>query len=103
GEPCVLLVPDGTWSQTRKLCKREPLFAEAEAESESVALPPVPAGRYDLRRNAPEGTVCTLEAIARALGVLEGAEGAAIEAQLLAALDLFVARSRAAREGRFAR
>jgi len=96
GEATILLVPDGTWSQTRKLCKREPLLAEAEA----VALPPAPAGRYDLRRNAPAGTVCTLEAIARALGVLEGA---AIEAQLLAALDLFVARSRAAREGRFAR
>lgn len=94
--PPVLLVPDGTWSQARKLCKREPILAEAEP----VALPPAPPGRYGLRRNAPEGTVCTLEAIARALGVLEGPE---IEAHLLAALDRFVERSRAAREGRFER
>ena len=66
----------------------------------SSACPPAAPGRYGLRRNAPAGTVCTLEAIARALGVLEGPE---IEAHLLTALDRFVERSRAAREGRFER
>jgi DTW domain-containing protein YfiP len=96
GAPPVLLVPDGTWSQARKLVRREPLLAEAEA----VTLPPASSARYGLRRNAPEGTVCTLEAIARALGVLEGPS---LEAHLLAALDRFVERSRAAREGRFPR
>jgi hypothetical protein len=40
---------------------------------------------------------CTLEAIARALGVLEGPE---VEARLLEALDLFVERTLRVRTGR---
>jgi DTW domain-containing protein YfiP len=92
GEPPVLLVPDGTWSQARKLLQRDPDLQRAEI----VTLPPGPPSRYGLRRNAREGTLCTLEAIARALGIMEGRE---IEARLMSVLDLFVGRSLAVRAG----
>lgn len=86
GGPLVLLVPDGNWSQTRRMARRD----EEARRVEPVALPPGPPSRYGLRRSPREGTVSTLEAVARALGVLEGP---AVERALLAALDLFVARS----------
>lgn len=97
GEPPVLLVPDGNWSQTRRMARRD----EEASRAEPVALPPGPPSRYGLRRSPREGTVSTLEAVARALGLLEGAE---VERALMAALDAFVARSlraagRAAKQG----
>jgi DTW domain-containing protein YfiP len=92
----VLFVPDGTWGQARRLVTRDADVRLAEA----VALPPVAPTRYALRRNRREGTVSTLEAIAAALGVLEGPE---VEAALADVLDLFVARSLRARSGDFAR
>jgi DTW domain-containing protein len=94
GEGVVLLVPDGTWAQARRLLRRDDLFQGAEV----VTLPPAGPSRYGLRRHAREGSVCTLEAIGRALGVLEGA---VIEDQLAAVLDRFVARAQRARTGRF--
>jgi len=84
--PLVLLVPDGSWSQASKSLRRVPLLAGVEP----VALPALAPSRYKLRRNQREGGLCTLEAIARALGVLEGAE---VEAELLHALDCFVVRA----------
>jgi DTW domain-containing protein YfiP len=89
GEPVVLLVPDGNWNQARRVGRRDDDARGAEV----VALPPGPPSRYGLRRSPREGTVSTLEAVARALGVLEGA---AVEAALMDALDAFVARSRLA-------
>ena len=93
GDGVVLLVPDGTWAQARRLLRRDAIFQGAEV----VTLPSAGPSRYGLRRHAREGSVCTLEAIGRALGVLEGA---AIEAQLAEVLDRFVARSQRARKGR---
>jgi DTW domain-containing protein YfiP len=93
GEGVVLLVPDGTWSQARRLLRRDAIFQGAEV----VMLPPAGPSRYGLRRHAREGSVCTLEAIGQALGVLEGGT---IEAQLVEVLDRFVARSQRARKGR---
>jgi DTW domain-containing protein YfiP len=95
GDGVVLLVPDGTWAQARRLLRRDAMFEGAEI----VTLPPAGPSRYGLRRHAREGSVCTLEAIGRALGVLEGE---AIEAQLAEVLDRFVARSQRARKGRVA-
>jgi tRNA-uridine aminocarboxypropyltransferase len=92
GDGVVLLVPDGTWAQARRLLRRDAMFQGAEV----VTLPPAGPSRYGLRRHAREGSVCTLEAIGRALGVLEGE---AIEAQLDEVLDRFVARSQRARKG----
>ena len=96
GEGVVLLVPDGTWAQARRLLRRDDLFAGAEV----VTLPPAGPSRYGLRRHAREGSVCTLEAVGRALGVLEGGD---IEERLAAVLERFVARSRQARTGHVAR
>jgi DTW domain-containing protein YfiP len=92
GDGVVLLVPDGTWSQARRLLRRDDIFQGAEV----VTLPPAGPSRYGLRRHAREGSVCTLEAIGRALGVLEGGD---IEAQLATVLDRFVDRSQRARKG----
>jgi DTW domain-containing protein YfiP len=86
GEPVVLLVPDGTWSQAQRMRLRDPDARGAEP----VALPPGPPSRYDLRRSPRDGAVSTLEAVARALGVLEGV---AVERALLALLDAFVERT----------
>ena len=74
------------------LLRRDDLFQGAEV----VTLPPAGPSRYGLRRHAREGSVCTLEAVGRALGVLEGGD---IEERLAAVLERFVARSRQARTG----
>lgn len=84
--PLVLIVPDGTWSQARRMARRDPDAAAATP----VRLPEGPVTRYGLRRNPREGTVSTLEAVARALGILEGP---ALEGPLMNAFALFVERS----------
>jgi DTW domain-containing protein YfiP len=92
GEPAVLLVPDGTWAQARRLIRRDDDFHGAEP----VTLPPSAPSRYLLRRHVREGGLCTLEAIAQALAVLEGP---GVEEHLMEALDQFVARALRARRG----
>jgi DTW domain-containing protein len=91
-ERVVLLVPDGTWSQARRLLLRDPDLA-----ADLVTLQPTEPSRYRLRCHAREGALCTLEAIARALGILEGLP---VEAALLRALDRFVEQGLRARAGR---
>lgn len=96
GDDLVLFVPDGTWGQARRLVTRDADVRLAEC----VTLPEVAPTRYALRRNRREGTVSTLEAIAAALGVLEGP---AVQGALLDVFDRFVERSLRARTGDFAR
>jgi DTW domain-containing protein YfiP len=86
GGPVVLLVPDGNWTQAQRAARRDPDFEGAE----HVALPEGPPTRYALRRGTRLGSVCTLEAIARALGVLEGP---AIQGALESVMDRFVERT----------
>ncbi len=90
GPNVVLLVPDGSWSQARKLVQRDPIFAGATA----VRLPDPPPSRYLLRRHVRDRTVCTFEAIARAMAILESS---AVEEEMLAAFDLFQQRVLSAR------
>lgn len=92
GERVVLLVPDGTWPQARRIARRD----EALAAADLVMLPTTAPSRYRLRRHAREDALCTLEAIALALGILEGP---AVEEALIAALDRFVERGLRARAG----
>lgn len=95
-EPCVLIVPDGSWPQARKVMRREPLAEGAEP----VRLE-VPPTRYTLRRGVRDGGVCTMEAIAAALAVLEGPErGPALEARMLGVLERWIERQTALRTGR---
>jgi DTW domain-containing protein YfiP len=96
GERAVLLVPDGNWAQARRIARRDKNLAGAEP----VRLPPPPPTRYGLRRNPRDGMLSTLEAIAYALGLLEGP---AIEARLLEVFDRFVEAARRARTGAFER
>ncbi len=86
GPPVVLLVPDGSWNQARRILARDP---DARA-AEPVTLPPGPPSRYELRQAPRPGALSTVEAVARALGVLEDP---AIEPWLTGILDTFVERT----------
>ncbi len=82
----ILVVPDGSWAQARRIAQRDPACRDAEA----VMLPEA-SSRYGLRRKPRDGTLCTLEAIAHALAILEGD---AVKDTMLDALDRFVERMR---------
>jgi DTW domain-containing protein YfiP len=84
--PLVLLVPDGNWNQARRAFRRDPDVTGAEP----VVLPPGAPSRYGLRRGPNDGAIATLEAVARALGLLEGPE---IERRMMDAFDRFVERA----------
>jgi DTW domain-containing protein YfiP len=65
--PITLIVPDGTWRQAARVRRRVPGLEQIPC----VALPPRASG-YRLRQSVRPGRLSTMEAIARALGVLEG-------------------------------
>ncbi len=70
-KPVTLIVPDGTWRQAAKVFRRERVLRE---QAIPVMLPEVMMSDYLLRRMDKPGALCTLEAIAHAMGVLEGEE-----------------------------
>lgn len=90
--PVTLVVPDGNWKQASRAVQRD----EAAAGAEVVTLPPGPPSRYRLRRRPNDHALCTYEAVARALAILEGPE---IEREMMRALDLFVERTLVLRGG----
>jgi DTW domain-containing protein YfiP len=92
GGALVLIVPDGNWKQASRVLHRD----EDAKDAEIVTLPPGAPSRYLLRHAPSPASLCTLEAIARALGILEDR---AIELELMRALDLFVGRTLALRGG----
>ena len=63
-----LVIPDGTWSQVRRIVRRE----DSIARLPHVKLAAPPMSKYKLRRGAREGGVATLEAVAHAIAALEG-------------------------------
>ena len=65
--PITLVVPDGSWSQARRIPRR----VQGLANVEHVGLPPGPPSAWGVRREPMDGGLATFEAIARALGVLE--------------------------------
>lgn len=67
-EPVTLVVPDGNWRQASKVRKRVPGLAAATC----VTLPAGEPSIYRLRAEAHAHGLATLEAIARAFGILEG-------------------------------
>jgi DTW domain-containing protein YfiP len=80
-KPVTLIVPDGTWRQASKARKRVPGLREAPC----VTLPPGTPSHYQLRVDAHQAGLGTMEAIARAFGVLEdrgGGEGREVQRQL---------------------
>ena len=66
--PVTLVLPDGSWKQARKAPCREGGLAGIP----SVKLPVGAPSCYRLRRSPHVQNLSTLEAIARALGVIEG-------------------------------
>jgi DTW domain-containing protein YfiP len=65
-KPVTLVVPDGTWRQTKRVRYRIPGLEEAPA----VSLPAGLSSRYRLRQTGPSQHLATLEAIAHALRIL---------------------------------
>ena len=88
-QPVVLVVPDGSWRQAGKMRRRVPGLGELPC----VTLPPTAATTYRLRAEPRSGGLATLEAIAHALGILEGDHGATIEAAMLAVFRVMVDRT----------
>ncbi len=66
--PITLFVPDGTWRQASKVRRRVPCLADVPL----VSLPQGSATTYRLRHEPRDGGLATMEAIARAFGILEG-------------------------------
>jgi DTW domain-containing protein YfiP len=86
--PIRLIVPDGNWGQASRMRKR---LGKA-ADIRDVTLPPGPLTEYRLRREAtsrPDG-LATLEAIARALEIIDGPH---VSGPLTAIFRTFVERT----------
>jgi DTW domain-containing protein YfiP len=84
--PVTLIVPDGSWRQTRKMIAREARLADVPR----VKLPPGPPSVYRLRQQPNPESLCTFEGIARAIGLLESRDA---EAQLETLLKVMVERT----------
>jgi DTW domain-containing protein len=66
--PVTLIVPDGNWRQASKVRARVPGLKQIPC----VTLPHGPPSMYRLRSEAHPTGLATIEAIARAMGILEG-------------------------------
>lgn len=86
GGPVTLVVPDGSWKQARRAARRVPGLDRAER----VCLPDGPPTAWGLRQERRSGGLATLEAIARALGILESV---AVQQELEELLAKQVSRS----------
>jgi DTW domain-containing protein len=87
-QPIMLIVPDGSWNQAREMQQHGPLRHHA-----CVTLPSLGPSEYRLRAEPQEGGLATFEAIARALRILEGDEGEAIERAMLELFRVMVERT----------
>lgn len=67
-QPVTLIVPDGNWRQAWKVRNRVPGLAQVPC----VTLPIGQPTRYRLRAEPHHAGLATIEAIARAYGILEG-------------------------------
>lgn len=85
--PVTLIVPDGTWRQAFKVRNRLPGLRDVPC----VSVPNDAPTRYRLRAEPHRDGLATLEAIARALGVLEGPR---IRQELERVFDVMVGRTR---------
>lgn len=88
--PVTLIVPDGSWRQASRAARRIPGVENAER----ITLPPDVPTEWGLRRETKAFGLATFEAIARALGILEGPE---VRARLEEAFRESVSRQRAVR------
>jgi DTW domain-containing protein len=84
--PVNLIVPDANWKQTKKFVRREPGLIGIP----HVQLPAGPPSEYLLRTQHRSTNLCTLEAIARAIGFLESRDA---QQQLETLLNVLVERT----------
>jgi DTW domain-containing protein YfiP len=87
--PVTLIVPDGTWRQAQRMRRR---IAGLDALPCAFVTRDAPS-TYRLRRTLDPRHLSTMEAIAEALGVLEGAAGPPMREALLATFEIMVERS----------
>jgi DTW domain-containing protein YfiP len=66
--PHTLIVVDGTWSLAKKVVRENPRLASLPRYALGAGAP----SEYRIRREPREGCLSTIEAVARALGILEG-------------------------------
>ncbi len=88
--PVLLVVPDGSWRQATRIARRDPVLAGLPR----VRLPAGVPSRYRIRHQPRANGLCTLEAIARALRIIEG-DRVGKDLELL--LDAVVERTLASR------
>ncbi len=88
--PRRLIVLDATWSQARRMRRK----VRGLERLRTVSITTAPTERPRLRASPGDGKVSTIEAIAYALGELEGAQGPHIRERLLELFELAVERSR---------
>jgi DTW domain-containing protein len=82
--PLTLIVPDGNWRQASRVRNRVPNLRDAIC----VSLPPGRPSAYRLRAESEPGRLATIEAVSRALAILEGSPVAdAIERVFLAMVE----------------
>ncbi len=96
-----LVVPDGNWRKTSKMRRRIPGMVDLP----TVRLAPGAPSAYRVRKETKSEGLATIEAIARALGVIEGAgestgsDGPAIQHALEDLMRIMVERTMASRSG----
>jgi DTW domain-containing protein YfiP len=88
--PVTLVVPDGNWGQAARMGRRLPGLGHAQM----VRLPDGPQTAWGIRRESHPQGLATLEAIARALGIIESPE---VQAGLEELFHLMVQRTLQAR------
>jgi DTW domain-containing protein YfiP len=92
--PYHLIIPDGTWNQAKKVRRR----VHGLSEIKCVKLSEDVIGEYKLRKGVREDGVCTFEAIAHALRVLENEELFEGLIKIFRIMNSRVAKSRSAFE-----
>jgi DTW domain-containing protein YfiP len=92
--PYHLIIPDGTWNQAKKVRRR----VNGLSEIKCVKLSEDVIGEYKLRKGVREDGVCTFEAIAHALRVLENEEIFEGLIKIFRIMNSRVAKSRSAFE-----
>ncbi len=70
--PVTLIVPDGTWSQVRKIVRQAPL-----RDLPRIGLPPHARARWSLREESLPTGMSTLDAVCWLLRAVDGEEAAA--------------------------
>lgn len=91
-KPIQLIVPDGTWKQAKKIKRREPIFENIQ----SVKLPYLGGSIYTLRKQKYHEGLCTFEAIAKSLKIIENEE---TEKHLMTIFKVMVERFEISRKG----